>query len=101
MSASKRTRSSQSQHDREVQKQANEYKRKGYQVAADLPGFSKPTTIGGYRPDVKAKKGRKEVVVEVETTDSVDSTRDVKQQGAFQRWARRNEDRQFKRKITD
>jgi len=77
----------------------NDFKQKKYEVEADLSGFSKPKLVGGYIPDIRAKKGNKEVIVEVETTDSVNSERDIKQQGAFQRWARRSEERQFKRKI--
>ena len=52
-----RSKKSQSKHDAEVRKIANDLKQKGYEVDADVKGFKKPDTIGGYRPDVVATKG--------------------------------------------
>jgi len=101
MAGSKRTSSGQSKHDREVKQLAKGYKDKGYQVQADITGYSKPLTVGGFRPDIIAKKGGQETIVEVETPDSVDSARDVKQQSAFQEWASQDPKQHFKRKITE
>ena len=101
MAGSKRMPSSQNKHNREVKRLANEYKGKGYQVEADIQGFSQPQTIGGFRPDISAKKGGQETIVEVETLDSVDSTRDVKQQSAFQDWAGQDTKHHYKRKIAE
>lgn len=101
MARSNRNQTSQSKHDREVKRLANDYKNKGYDVDADISGYSKPPTVGGLRPDIKAKKGGHETIVEVETPDSVDSTRDMQQHGAFQRWARRDPKRHYKRQVMD
>lgn len=102
MSDSNRNPASQTEHDRKVSQEAREYKRKGYQVQADIPGYPKPANIGNFRPDIRAKKGVHQTVVEVETPDSVDSVRDVQQQGAFHRWRRRDPARRhYRRVITD
>lgn len=94
-----RSKSSQGKHDKEVRKMAASLKRQGYDVSADITGYAKPSTIGGYRPDVVAKKGRKRVIVEVETADSVDSARDVNQQRAFARAASRTKNTTYKRRV--
>ncbi len=73
----------------------------GFDVKADIEGFSKPGTITGYRPDVVVKKGWERKIVEVETPESVDSARDVKQQQAFRQAAKRSADTTFRRDITD
>ena len=95
-----RSKPSQSKHNREVGKIARAYERKGFNVKADLPGYKKPGTIGGYRPDVVAKKGHMRKIVEVETPDSVDSARDRKQQRAFRDSAKRSVNTVFQRKVT-
>ncbi len=99
MAGSKRTPSSQSKHNKEVKRLAIEYKDKGYKVEADITGFQQPNTVSGFRPDIRAKKGGQETIVEVETLDSVDSTRDTKQQDAFQDWASQDLKHHFKRKV--
>ena len=75
-----RSKRSQARHDAEVRGIAEDLKRKGYDVEADFKGFPQPPTIGGYRPDVIARKISEKRIVEVETPDSVGSTRDGKQQ---------------------
>ncbi len=95
----KRSKRSQSRHDTEVRRLANQYKRQGYDVKADIRGFSKPNTIGGYRPDVLAMKGRQRKIVEVETTESVSSARDEGQQRAFRKAAKRSENTTFRRLV--
>ncbi len=95
----KRSKRSQSRHDTEVRRLANQYKRQGYDVKADIRGFSKPDTIGGYRPDVVATKGRQRKIVEVETTESISSTRDEGQQRAFRKAAKRSENTTFRRLV--
>ena len=89
----------QSKHDRTVMKIARDYEDKGYEVKADVSGFSKPGTIGGYRPDITAKKGSHLTIVEVETTDSVSCIRDLKQKQAFSRAAKSSNTKHFRRKI--
>ena len=98
MARSKRSRS---KHDAEVRRVARDLERKGFDVEADVSGYQQPGTIGGYRPDVVAKKGRQRKIVEVETEDSADSARDQQQQQAFRNAAKRSQDTTFKRRIVD
>ena len=95
----KRSKRSQSKHDTEVRRLANQYKRQGYDVKAEIRGFPKPGTIGGYRPDVVAMKGRQRRIVEVETTESVSSVRGEGQQRAFRKAANRSQNTTFKRSV--
>ncbi len=96
-----RSKLSQSKHNVEVKRVATQFEEKGYDVKADIGGYSKPGTFGGYRPDVVAKKGREREIVEVETPDSVDSARDVSQQKAFKQVAKRSKNTTFRRTVTD
>ena len=89
----------QSRHDAEVARIARSYEREGYDVKADIKGYPQPDTIGGYRPDVVAKKGTTRKIVEVETTASVNSARDQKQQATFQYAAKRSKATSFIRKV--
>ena len=59
---------------------AKAYEARGYHVRADVPGYRKPPTIGGYTPDILARKSGQETMVEVETPDSVNSPRDIAQE---------------------
>ncbi len=52
------------------------------------------------RPDVIGRKGKERRIYEVETPDSVDSTRDQKQQEEFKEAADRNRKTTFKRFVT-
>ena len=83
-----RTPSNQTKHDKKVKSIADDYKDRGYVVQADLKDYPLPESIGGYRPDVRArlKNIGYEVVVEVETTDSVDSDHAKNQAAAFKTW---------------
>lgn len=95
-----RNKRSQSKHDSEVKKTAQEFKKKGFKVKADIKGFEKPSSIYGYRPDIIAEKGDLTEILEIETPDSVNSTRDIKQKEAFRKAARSNKNTRFKRRIT-
>ncbi len=99
MAESERTPTSQSKHDQEVKRLAIKYQNEGYKVEADLKGFQRPEMVGGFIPDIKVKKGGQEIIIEVETFDSVDSTSDLLQKDAFQNWSRQYKKRHFKRKI--
>jgi 2,4-dienoyl-CoA reductase-like NADH-dependent reductase (Old Yellow Enzyme family) len=96
-----RSNKSQSKHDKEVREIANRMKKQGYEVKADISGYGKPDTIGGYRPDVVAKKGSQRKIYEVETPESVDKARDKNQQSAFKNAAKRSKSISFVRKVTD
>ena len=95
-----RSKSSQSKHDQTVRKVAYNLNRKGYSVKADVRGFKQPSILGGYRPDVVARKGNQRKIIEVETPDSVNSARDQKQRQAFRRAASRSSKTTFKRIVT-
>jgi hypothetical protein len=97
---SSRSRHGQSAHDRKVAKLAENLKMQGFSVQADLPGYDKPTSFGGMRPDVIGRKGEERRLYEVETPESVDSTRDHKQQEEFKKVANRNPKTTFKRFVT-
>ncbi len=96
----KRSRKTQSQHDAEVSRLAQQLQSQGYKVEADLKGFPKPDTIGGVRPDVVAKKGRERQIIEVETPESADGARAQRQAQQFRAAAKRSKSTTFKRKIT-
>ena len=95
-----RSKNSQTKHNRQVRKIANSLEGSGFNVQADISGFAQPKTIGGYRPDIIAKKGIQRKIVEVETPESVDSARDKKQQSAFRNAASRSSETIFRRVIT-
>jgi hypothetical protein len=82
-SMAKRSRSEQSKHNRAVKIEAERYKRKGWKVQADLPGYPKPSEIEGRRPDIKATRPGTTHIVEVETPSSMKS--DKGQHSTFRR----------------
>jgi len=94
-----RSMTSQSKHDSTVRRIARDLKAKGYDVRADVTGFSQPRTFGGYKPDVVATKGKYRKIIEVETSESVASARDIAQQSAFRRVANRSQNTVFRRNI--
>ena len=98
---SRRSRGSQSKHDRKVQSLATNLEKQGSKVQADLKGHDQPKTLGGVRPDITAKRGRERRIYEVETPDSVDSARDVAQQGEFKKAADRSENTTFRRFVAE
>lgn len=61
----------QNKHDNMVRRVAREYLRSGWNVQADLPSYSRPPTIGGRRPDIKATKPGTTHIIEVETSSTV------------------------------
>ena len=89
MAGSGRTKAGQSKHNNKVLEEAKKLKRERYDVCADIEGFKKPPRQGNFIPDIVATKGNEEIIIEVETVDSANSPRDIAQQGAFQRAARR------------
>jgi hypothetical protein len=93
----KRTKIGQKKHDESVLKSAEWYKKHGFITKADLQGWDKPKKIGGFIPDLIAKKGKKEIILEVETKDT--AKLDTEQQKAFKKYSEREEGRTFKKKI--
>jgi len=96
-----RSGKSQSAHDKKVREEANKLKGQGFDVSADISGFTQPKTLGGYRPDVIATKGNQRKIIEVETPDSKNNARDLKQQKAFRNAANQSKNTTFRRSITD
>ena len=93
----KRTKTGQKKHDSAVLKSAEWYKRHGYKVKTDLPSWEKPKKIGGFIPDLIAKKGNEEIIKEIETKDT--NERDKEQQEAFKKYAERKRTRRFSKKV--
>lgn len=93
----KRTKTGQKRHDKAVLRSVKWYEGQGYKVKADLPNCDKPKRIKGYVPDWIAKKGKKEIIGEVETKGT--NEKDKEQQQAFKEYAERKRTREFKKKI--
>lgn len=93
----KRTKVGQRRHDNSVLRSAKWYEGQGFNVKADLPSYDKPKKIAGYIPDWIAKKGKKEVIGEVETKGT--NEKDKEQQEAFKEYAERKSGREFKKKL--
>ena len=99
MPGSKRSVASQTKHDRAIRAEANNYKKRGYEVQADVSGYPQPPTVGGYRPDLMVKKGGQRTIVEVETEDSLNTAHAAAQNGAFLRARRRDLKTHYRRII--
>lgn len=83
----KRTKRGQKAHDQKVAEWANQLRRPGKTVLADLPGYKKPRSVGGKIPDVMVIQGKKvKMVGEVETPGSVKD--DSAQQKALEQGAK-------------
>ena len=93
----KRTLKQQSTHDSRVRRIAGGYKSQGWKVQADVSGYPTPRTIFNKRPDVRAIKGARERIVEVETKSSMKS--DIAQGNAFRRFAELNKKRKFRTSV--
>jgi len=93
----RRTKPQQSKHDDRVRKIAGGYKSQSWEVQADVPGYSKPRTIFNKRPDIRAKKGARERIIEVETRNSMKT--DVSQRNTFKRFAGLNNKRKFRTSV--
>ncbi len=94
-----RSRKSQSKHDAKVRSIDRSIESQCFDVKADVPGYSQPDTIRGFRPDVVGIKERQRKIHEVETQGSVDSARDQSQQRAFRQAADQSKNTVFKRTI--
>jgi len=89
-------RRSQSDHDNMVESGANILKKKGYRnVKADITKWDKPTKITwkrtgkGHVPDITGE-GTTNIIVEVETSDSIDDTHTEDQWELFSKYAEEN-----------
>ena len=95
-----RLKQDQEKHDAAVAVWANKVVAAGWSsVWSDLPGNIKPPAIGGHIPDIYASHDGAEYVIELETTDSINSQHALAQRIAFQRWANASGNRTFQSKI--
>ena len=63
-------------HDREIKKDANSYIKKGYNVKADVKGYTTPSIINKRRPDMVTKKDGITTVHEYENVRSMVEDKD-------------------------
>jgi len=81
-------KANQQKHDAGVASWARQITAAGWSnVWSDLPGNVKPPLINGHLPDVYATHNGYEYVVEIETSDSLNSSHALLQKTAFMRWA--------------
>ena len=77
-----------SRHDQGVAYYARQLVQKGWMtVYSHLPGNLKPPTINGRIPDIYARHGVQELVIEVETSKALPTAHTAQQAGAFRAWA--------------
>jgi|SRR3989344_9165984 len=91
-----RTKGGQANHDCGLVAVAGDAIRKGWRsILVDLPGYVRPPQINGYIPDIYARSGMYELVIEIETRDTVNLSHSKTQAIAFQSWARMSPYRRF------
>jgi len=90
----RRSKTGQTAHDAKVIATANRYRRDGWRVSADVDGFKQPKTVYNKRPDIIARRGNQERIIEVENTRSMQTDRS--QRAAFQRYANNNPNKSFR-----
>lgn len=91
-----RTKENQVRHDQGVVFWAGDLIKNGWAtVLSDLPGNKKPPQIGGYIPDVYGCHLNEEIVIEVETTDSIESEHTKSQCSMFHLWKNQSPSRRF------
>jgi hypothetical protein len=94
-----RLKENQEQHDMGVVYYVNFLSKKGFLVYADLPSMIKPKQIGDYIPDIYATNGNEEIIIEVETMDSVSSSHARGQNLTFGVWSTMGRNRKYEQKI--
>ena len=96
-----RGRANNSRHDQRVKQEAAKLQRAGWNVRADLPGFSKPDSVGENSriPDIQATKQGHTKLIEVETPSSKGADKD--QQTTFRRSAAQKPNTKFELIETD
>ena len=94
---SKKTKRGQARHDRSVLRSAKWHESRGYKVKADLPAYTKPRKIRGHFPDLIIKKGKKEIIIEVQPKKT--NKRDESQHRAFRNYSKSRKNVRFRKKI--
>ena len=93
-----KTKKKPSEHDVRVKRIVGGYRSQGWKVEADhIKGCKTPRTIYGKRPDIIARKGAKERIIEVENGDSL--KKDLVQRNAFNRFASLKKKRKFRTSV--
>lgn len=59
-------------HLRKLKELINEYSNQGYEIFADFQGYPRPRIIGNFRPDLIAKRGDREVIIEIASRSEMD-----------------------------
>jgi hypothetical protein len=65
-----------SEHDKKVKELAQKYKNQGFKVKAAIDGYPSPQNYNGAKPDIRAQKGEKIKLCEVETPASMKTDKD-------------------------
>lgn len=83
----KRSSFGQNKHDATVKRVAENLRRKGWKVNADIEGFEQPAPIGknGKIPDIVVRKSGAKRIIEVETPETI--VKDKDQHETFRRSA--------------
>lgn len=85
-------------HRKVIRQIAFAYDRESYEVKADhIKEFETPEKCVLMRPDIRASKKDEEIIVEVESKNSLGSRRDKMQRLEFSEWAKEDENRDFRR----
>lgn len=87
-----RNNSESGEHEKLIKDMITTYQGKGYtNIQADLQGFSQPSTINGFIPDIVAKKpGGIWIVLEAETCGSINDSHTAQQWTAFYNYTTKN-----------
>ena len=85
-------------HDRKVRQLANQLRKQGYNVKADIPGYENPPDIGKnkHTPDILATRRSKTKIIEIDTP----GTENDEQLSAFKRSAAQRNNADFEHIIT-
>lgn len=85
-------------HDRKVKQIANQLKKQGYKVRADISGYENPPDIGKnkHTPDIFATRRSKTKIIEVDTP----GTKSKDQLTAFRKSAAQRKNADFEHIIT-
>ncbi len=89
----KRSKKNQTCHDESVLRRAVGLETNGWNVHADIRGFTRPRNLNGSRPDIYATKKGKTRMIEVETTES--RFKDRKQHQNLRKYAKSRKNTSF------
>lgn len=88
-------------HRNLIRKLASAYIRSGFQIKADhIDDFDTPPKFSMVIPDIFAEKDTQQIIIEVETRNSIGTERDRRQRRVFGDWAKESKDHDFRREIT-